>query len=133
MSQERVELVRDGFEAWNSGDRRWVLDHMSPEIEWITPAEDPEPGHYRGFEQLESFWEQWRTTFGHLKFEIEDLIDARESVVVIARRSGTGESSGVAISDRIVQVFSFDDDDRCFRVQEFYDREAALDRAVERG
>jgi ketosteroid isomerase-like protein len=132
VSRERVELVRAGFEAWNSGDRQWVLDHMRSDIEWVTPAEDPEPGHYRGFEELEKFWEQWRATFGHLRFEVEDVIDAGESVVVIARRSGTGESSGVDISDRIVQVFSFDGDDRCFRVHEFYDREAALDRAVQR-
>ena len=123
--------MRQGFEAWNSGDSQWVLDHMRSDVEWITPAQDPEPGHYKGFGELEGFWEQWRTTFGHLKFEIEDVIDANESVVVIARRSGTGESSGVAISDRIVQVFSFDSGDRCYRVQEFYDREAALDRAIE--
>jgi ketosteroid isomerase-like protein len=102
---------------------------MRPDVEWITPAEDPEPGHYRGFEELEEFWGRWRATFGHLKFQLEDLIDAGDDVVVIARRSGTGDHSGIAISDRIVQVFSFDDDDRCRRVQEFYDRNVALDIA----
>jgi ketosteroid isomerase-like protein len=127
VSGERVELIRRGFDAWNSGDRQWVLDHMRPDVEWITPAEDPEPGRYHGFEELEEFWGRWRSTFGHLKFELEDLIDAGDHVVVIARRSGL--HSGIAISDRIVQVFSFDDDDRCFRVQEFYDRNVALDVA----
>jgi ketosteroid isomerase-like protein len=123
----RVDLVRRGFEAWNSGDRQWVLDHMRPDVEWITPSEDPEPGRYHGFAELEEFWSRWRETFGHLHFEVEDTIDAGDSVVVIARRSG--EHSGVAISDRIVQVFSFDADDRCFRVQEFYDRGIALNAA----
>jgi ketosteroid isomerase-like protein len=33
VSRERVDLVRQGFEAWNSGDRQWVLDHMRPDIE----------------------------------------------------------------------------------------------------
>jgi ketosteroid isomerase-like protein len=130
---DRAELVRQGFAAWNSGDRQWVLDHMREDVEWVTPAEDPEPGRYRGFAELEAFWERWRATFGQLRFEIEDVIDAGPSIVVIARRSGTGEGSGVDISDRIVQVFSFDAAGRCFRVQEFYDREAALDRAIERG
>jgi ketosteroid isomerase-like protein len=127
VSGERVELVRRGFEAWNSGDRQWVLDHMRPDVEWFTPEEDPEPGRYHGFEEVEAYWGRWRATFGHLKFELEDLNDSGESVIVIARRSG--EHSGIAISDRIVQVFSFDDDDRCHRVQEFYDRKMALDVA----
>jgi ketosteroid isomerase-like protein len=100
---------------------------MRPDIEWITPSEDPEPGRYRGFGELEEFWSRWHATFGQLHFEVEDMIDAGGSVVVIARRSG--EHSGVPISDRIVQVFSFDADDRCFRVQEFYNRAVALTAA----
>ncbi|MGI8461669.1 MAG: nuclear transport factor 2 family protein, partial [Solirubrobacterales bacterium] len=119
MSRDRIELVRSGFEAWNSGDRQWVLDHMSPEVEWITPAEDPDPGHYRGFAELERFWEQWRVAVGQLRFEIEDVIDAGDNVVVIARRSGTGTTSGISVSDRIVQVFSFDGE-LCVKVQEYY-------------
>lgn len=126
-----MDLVRRGFEAWNSGDRQWVLDHMRPDVEWITPAEDPEPGRYRGFEELEEFWARWRATFGHLHFELEDLIDAGDDVVVIARREG--EHSGIPISDRIVQVFSFDEADRCHRVREFYDRNVALDVARREG
>jgi ketosteroid isomerase-like protein len=131
VSGERVDLIRRGFEAWNSGDRQWVLDHMRSDIEWTSPEEDPEPARYRGFEELEEFWGRWRATFGQLQFELEDVIDAGDDVVVIARRSG--EHSGVPISDRIVQVFSFDDDDRCYRVQEFYDRRVALDVAGDDG
>lgn len=41
MSQQRVELVKAGFEAWNREDPAWVLEHMSPEVEWMTPPTDP--------------------------------------------------------------------------------------------
>lgn len=104
---------------------------MRPDIEWISPQEDPEPARYHGFAELEEFWSRWRETFGQLQFQLEDLIDAGDHVVVIARR--TGEHSGVPISDRIVQVFSFDHDDRCYRVQEFYDRKVALNAAGDGG
>jgi len=30
MAVDRVKLVRQGFETWNSEDAQWVLDHMSP-------------------------------------------------------------------------------------------------------
>jgi hypothetical protein len=41
------------------------------------------------------------------------------------RRSGVGESSGLAVSDRVVQVFTFEGD-VCVKVQEFYDKAKAL-------
>ena len=48
MSEEHVKLVERGYEAWNSGDRGWVLEHMSEDVRWITPPDDPDPGTYPG-------------------------------------------------------------------------------------
>ncbi len=128
MSAERVELVKRGYEAWNSGDRSWVLEHMREDIEWITPPEDPDPGVYRGYEGVEEYWAQWRAAVGQLKFEPEQVLDAGDHVVVTARRSGRGEHSGLAISDLVVQVFTFEGE-KCIRVREYYDRDRAL-RAI---
>jgi uncharacterized protein len=125
---ERVDLVKQGFEAWNKGDRSWVLDHMSPDAEWITPPTDPEPGHYRGYAGIEKFWDQWHAAVGQLHFEPEEFIDAGDNVVVVARRSGRGTQSGLEVSDRVIQVFTFDGD-TCVKVQEFYDRGSALNAA----
>jgi uncharacterized protein len=125
MSEELVKLVEKGYEAWNSGDRNWVLDHMSPDVEWITPEDDPDPGTYRGYEGVEHYWSQWRAAVGQLNFKIEEKIDAGDSVVIVARRQGKGEHSGLEISDRVIQVYDFEDD-ICIRVREYYDRSAAL-------
>lgn len=125
MSADRVELVRQGYQAWNKGDRSWVLEHMTPDIEWITPPEDPDPGVYRGYEGVEQFWAQWRAAVGQLSFEPEELVAVGDHVVVTARRSGRGEHSGLEVSDRVIQVFTFEED-KCVRVHEYYDRDAAL-------
>lgn len=125
MSDELVQLVKKGYDAWNRGDRTWVLDHMSPEVEWITPEEDPDSGTYRRYEGVEHYWSQWRAAVGQLNFKIEELIDAGQSVVVVARRQGKGEHSGLEISDRVIQVFDFEDA-ICVRVREYYDRSSAL-------
>jgi uncharacterized protein len=125
MPETRTELVRRGYEAWNSGDRSWVLEHMSEDVEWVTPAEDPDPGTYRGYEGLEKFWAQWRAAVGQLSFQIEEIFETGDNVVVTARRKGRGEHSGLEVSDRVVQVFTFDGD-KCVRVHEYYDHEAAL-------
>ncbi len=128
MAETRTELVRRGYEAWNSGDRSWVLEHMSEDVEWVTPPEDPDPGTYRGYQGVEKFWSQWRAAVGQLSFQIEHIFEVGDHVVVTARRSGRGEHSGLEVSDRVVQVFTFADE-KCVRVSEYYDRAAAL-RAV---
>jgi ketosteroid isomerase-like protein len=123
---DRVNLVREGFEAWNSEDPGWVLNHMSPDVEWIAPERDPFPGTYKGFEGVQEFWTRWRNAVGQLKFAPEEVIDGGEHVVVIAFRWARNDITGLQISDKIAQVFTFGDDDKCIRVQEFYDRGAAL-------
>lgn len=125
MSDQLVQLVKRGYEAWNAGDRGWVLDHMSEDVEWITPEDDPDSSTYRGYEGVEEYWGQWRAAVGQLNFLVEEMIDAGDNVVVVARRQGRGEHSGLEISDRVIQVFQFEED-KCVRVHEYYDRDAAL-------
>jgi ketosteroid isomerase-like protein len=125
MSQHLIDLIRRGYESWNQGDRQWVLDHMSEEVEWIAPPEDPDPGVYRGHAGVEQFWAQWRAEVGQLKLEPEEVLSEGDQVLVVALRSGRGEHSGLDISDRVVQVFSFEGD-ICFRVRETYDRDQAM-------
>jgi 8-oxo-dGTP pyrophosphatase MutT (NUDIX family) len=72
------------------------------------------------------FWSRWRNAVGKLSFAIEELIDGGEQIVVIARRWARSEETGLQVDDKIAQVFSFDGDDRCIRVEEFHSREAAL-------
>ena len=125
MSQHLIELIRRGYESWNRGDRQWVLDHMSENIEWVTPPEDPDPGTYRGYEGVERFWAQWRAAVGQLKLEPEEVLSEGDHVLVVALRSGRGEHSGLDVSDHVVQVFSFEGD-TCVRVRETYDRDQAM-------
>jgi uncharacterized protein len=125
MSEELVQLVEKGYEAWNAGDRAWVLEHMSEDVEWIAPADDPDPGTYRGLQGVEEYWAQWRAAVGQLNFVVEEIIDAGQNVVVVARRQGRGKHSGLEVSDRVIQVFHFEGE-KCTSVHEYYDRNAAL-------
>jgi len=128
MSRQKVELVQRGYDAWNKGDKQWVLDHMSEDIEWIAPPEDPDPGTYRGHHGVEQFWAQWRAAVGQLHVEPKEMLDAGDHVVVTALRSGRGEKSGLDVSDTVIQVFSFEGE-TCVRVRESYDKAEAL-RAI---
>jgi hypothetical protein len=50
MSQEDVEVVRQGFEGFNRGDIEAVVEMCDPAIEWFPPAELPGVSAYRGHE-----------------------------------------------------------------------------------
>jgi hypothetical protein len=57
-SEHRVNLVKKGSEAWNSEDPQWVLEHTSPEVEWVDPERDPFPGTYKGYEGVQEFYDR---------------------------------------------------------------------------
>jgi uncharacterized protein len=126
VSDQRVELIREGYEAWNAGDRDFVLQRFSPDVEWATPRDDPDPAVYRGTQGVIDYWDQWRAAVGQLSFRPLEFIAAKEAVVVVTERRGRGESSGLEVADTVVQVFRFGTAGLCERVDEFYDRDQAL-------
>lgn len=126
MSQSYLELVRRGYASWNDGDRRWVLEHMAPDAEWIQPRDDPDPRTYVGHDEILSFWDQWRAAVGQLRFEPLEMDVEGNEVVVRTRRTGKGIQSGLEVADEVIQVFSFNAVGKCSQVREFYDREDAI-------
>jgi ketosteroid isomerase-like protein len=119
------ELVIEGYQAWNAGNREWILEHMTSEVEWVQPEADPDAQTYLGTDDVERFWDQWRAAVGQLHFELLEVTEQGSDVVVLARREGQGSHSGLQVSDEVVQVFSFNENGKCHRVREFYDREEA--------
>ena len=119
-------LLREGFEAWNGGDRSFVLEHFSPDVVWVTPPDDPDQDVFRGHGAVVRFWDEWKAAVGQLRFEVQELLEADNRVLAVVKRSGVGRQSGLEVSDVVCQVFLFDQDGKCSLVREFYDREAAL-------
>ena len=125
MSGGNGNLIRKGYEAWNVGDRSFVLEHFAPDVVWVTPPDDPDQGVYRGHDAVIGFWDQWRAAVGQLKFEVLEVLESGSRVLAIVRRSGIGAQSGLSVSDTVCQVFFFDEDGRCSLIREFYDRKRA--------
>ena len=74
MSQENVELMRLGYEAWNRGDLQWQLDHLAPEHEFQTAQLFPDTeAVYRGREGWRRFWKTFREPWESLRVEVERI------------------------------------------------------------
>jgi steroid delta-isomerase-like uncharacterized protein len=100
-----VELVRAGFEAFNSGDVDECLACMAPDFV-INLAELPGPQH--GREVWRQGFELMKHAFPDLEAHIEDIFAVQDKVAVRLRFRGThsGEFLGIGPTGRTVDYVS---------------------------
>jgi ketosteroid isomerase-like protein len=105
MSQENVEIVRRQLEAYLSGDNETALSYYDAEVEFDASVR-PEGQVYRGHEGVSEAMRVWTGAWEDWSVEFEQLIDAGDKVLVIARESGRGKGSGVEVEQRAFAVFT---------------------------
>ena len=129
MSQENVEIVRAGFEAWNAGDMDALREVYDPDVIWRGPPDWPEPGPYVGREAVMRQFEQLRETWDADAFElISDFIDVGDRVAVRIIWRSTGRGPEFDIEMTTVQTVR---KGKVFRVEQFWDHAEALERLRE--
>jgi ketosteroid isomerase-like protein len=130
MSQENVELVRQGLDAVNRRDKAAWLALCHPELENIPPQDWPESDPIRGGEPVFDFlaveaqdaWEEDSSPF-----EYVELIDAgNDRVVADMRREVRGKASGASVAWRYWQVVTFRNG-KVLRIEWFGERAEALE------
>jgi ketosteroid isomerase-like protein len=97
MSEQSVEGVRRGIEAFNRGDIEAVLEGLDPEIEWHVPPIVPEQTIYHGHEGIRALMQSLEDSFDELHLEVEEIHDVGERVMMLAAVAGRGKESGVEV------------------------------------
>jgi ketosteroid isomerase-like protein len=92
MSQKDVELVRASYEFANRTQTP-DLDAFVADCEWHTRADLPDAGIRRGHDGLVKLASEWFGAFDHFRLDVEELLDAGASVVVVTRLRGQVRSS----------------------------------------
>jgi ketosteroid isomerase-like protein len=101
LSQENVEIVRAGFDAWNAGDMDALRELHDPDAVLRPPTGWPEPGPYFGREAIMRQFEQLRETWDTDAAEpIGDFIDVGDRVAMrfIWRGAGHGPESNIELT-----------------------------------
>jgi ketosteroid isomerase-like protein len=101
MSQENVEIVKAGFEAWNAGDMNALGELYHPDVIMRMPEGWPEPGPYVGREAVMRAYEQLRGTWDADALEpISDFIGAADRVVAryFWRGAGYGPEANLELT-----------------------------------
>jgi ketosteroid isomerase-like protein len=75
MSQENVENLRQGFDAFNRGDGAAWLGRCDPGLEWVPPADWPESAAIRGREAVWEFLARINEAWDEGAYELIEVIN----------------------------------------------------------
>jgi len=125
MSQENVEVVQAGFEAWNAGDMEALRELYDPDAIARPLKGWPESGPFVGREAIMRQFAQLRQTWDADDLELtSDFIEAADHVVVRTIWHGVGH--GPESSLEFTHVFTVRRG-RIFGVEYFWDHAEALE------
>ncbi len=108
MSRENVELVRAIYDAFAAGDIPGVLARMSHDIVWNEadnfPYADGNP--YIGPDAvLQGVFARCASEWDGFAVEINELLDAGDTVVALGRYKGTFKATGKPQNTQIAHVW----------------------------
>jgi uncharacterized protein len=106
MSKENMDIVRRTYEATNSGDYDTAESYIHPEIEFHTYGRSPEAGVYRGKEAVREYNEGLFQRFESIRFELEELVDAGDRVVVVTTQRAKPKGSQQEMNVRVAEVWT---------------------------
>jgi uncharacterized protein len=125
MSQENVEIVRAGFEAWNAGDVDTIRDGLDPGVVLRPPEGWPEPGPYVGPEAVMRQWAQVRETWDGDALElVSDFVAVGDRVAVRAVWHGAGRGPEAPVEMTYVITVR---KGKLIAIEEFWDHSEALE------
>jgi uncharacterized protein len=110
MSQENVDLVRGGYDDFNSGNIDALVARFQPAIEWIEPGGGNAPsGTYRGPGSVANeVFASVPQNFDEFACTVEDASDQGDTVVVTAHFKGKNKS-GVELDTQAEHVWEVRD------------------------
>ena len=123
--------VQLAFGALNRDDVEAAVATYHPEVELELPQEfvglglDPPD---RGREERVRFERKWNAEWGKLGYEIEEIIDLGDRLLVIGGFVGTGPSSGAGFDNQFAEIFTVSRG-RVVREQAFFNHAEALEAA----
>ena len=120
--------VQLAFGALNRDDVEAAVATYHPEVKLELPKEfvglglDPPD---RGREERVTFERKWNAEWGRLRYELEEIIDLGDRLLVIGRFEASGPSSGAGFDNEFAEIFTISAG-RVIREQAFFNNAEAL-------
>jgi ketosteroid isomerase-like protein len=126
MSQENIDMLRRGYEAFARRNLDAALGMMDPEIEAHDAPEAPDAAGHHGRQAVRRDWEQMFALFEDFTIDIEEIFDAGEELLVFLRLSGRGRESGAEVDARMAHIWTIREG-QAIRLRQYLDRTEALE------
>ena len=109
MSQENVELYRQGIDAFNRRDLESFLALADPDVLGTSRVLAIEGGSYRGHEGAREWWKTLLDVFPDFTIEVVSVRDAGQRTVAALCNRVHGEASAAALEELVWQVAEWRD------------------------
>jgi uncharacterized protein len=128
MSQENVEVVRRGFEAFADGGLDAMAEFWDPDINWrAAEGAIDDVGEMHGRVAVRRYVQDWLDTFDDSSVVVEELRDVGDDrVLAIQRAKARAKLSGVEIDLRYAVVYTLRAG-RVVRAREYLSVDEALE------
>ena len=121
------DLVRWGY-AWFNRERE-PPPTWRPDGEFVNAREDPDHATYRGIDAIRKQHQGWFDSYPDLRVEPLEVRVNGDRVFVWVHFSGHGADSRAAMDMELAHVLTLDEHRRTCRLQEYFDRDEALEAA----
>lgn len=124
MSQQNVQAMRKLYLAFNQGDLDVVDEGYSSNIVFNAAENAFYAGGspYKGFPAIrDGVFNAVTTEFEDFRSEVEDMIDAGDTIVATGRYRGRSRQTGKDLSGQFCHIMHVDGDGKVDRFQEYCD------------
>jgi ketosteroid isomerase-like protein len=107
VSSNNLELARSAI-----GDLHTLIDLLDEDVVWDNTKPNVPADHmglHHGKAAVVWVMESWVGTWDDYTFEVEELIEEGEHVVLAVHEGGRGKASGIPLDGRYCLVWSFRD------------------------
>jgi uncharacterized protein len=126
VSQENVETVRRGYEAWNRGDLDQIGRMIADSFEWREASEVPGAGTHRGRAEFDHYLRSFSHFWHEFEFEPIEIRAAGDRVLAVVTERGRSAHNDIEVSQLFVHVWTLREG-KAVRLEGFYDKAAALE------
>lgn len=124
VSQENVEIVQRYIDHWNeTGEFLWA--EIDPDAVFVIDPASFVAGTYRGHDGLRDLLTLTDEVFDEFRYEVDEMVDAGDSVVVLGRIWARGVQSGATGAQHGALLFQIRDG-LVVAYRSYFDREEAL-------
>jgi ketosteroid isomerase-like protein len=131
MSQENVEALQRGVEAFNRRDVDTLLAELDPDVDWYDVFQvmlGGEAAVFRGEEGVRELFRDFDESFAELHLEFWEIRDLGDRIVAIGDIRMLGRQSGAQIESPIGSIIQFKKG-KAIRIRSYLDVQETLEAA----